>query len=248
MNGESDEAKLATTLIVFAMQALLAGVICAIIRILHIGTIVDYIPYPVRSGVFASVGYFLYIYNFDLAYGESFYWGLFKDYNLVYFFIPHILGIGLFIFTKFVKSPYVQPLFIIIGIIVFHIIRLIGGWSVTEFRDNLWFVQDTPVTPFYEYYQQIRFGLVKWDLIANEIPNILVGVLIGPVLNVCLNAVMLGYMLKRSIDINKEILVYNYYCYYYLESFYWLLFNWLFRRILFSSWNVNDNFTCFCWW
>lgn len=63
MKNESGEAKLATTLVIFALQSLIAGAVLIIVRILRIGTLVDFIPYSVRSGVFCSVGYFLYINN-----------------------------------------------------------------------------------------------------------------------------------------------------------------------------------------
>lgn len=77
-------------LFVCSLVSLISGLVLYLLGALKIASIVQNIPLPVRSGVFASIGYFCYTSYYEIQYGESFSFSLIFHNQIWHLILPHV--------------------------------------------------------------------------------------------------------------------------------------------------------------
>lgn len=82
--------KAATILMLNASETLLAGILLIILGYCKLGSLIHYMPYSVKQGAFGSIGYFLYLFSYNIQYDEDISTRVFTDFNLAYIFLIHV--------------------------------------------------------------------------------------------------------------------------------------------------------------
>lgn len=90
------EEKVSTILFLNASEALIAGVLLLILGYCKLGSLIHYMPYSVKQGAFGAIGYFLYLFSYNIQYDEDISTKVFTDHNIAFIFIMHVLLLYLF--------------------------------------------------------------------------------------------------------------------------------------------------------
>lgn len=89
-DGLTPKQKAATILLLNASEALLAGILLIILGYCKLGSLIHYMPYSVKQGAFGSIGYFLYLFSYNIQYDEDISTRVFTDFNPAYLVLIHV--------------------------------------------------------------------------------------------------------------------------------------------------------------
>lgn len=81
----------ATVILICVSEAFFAGVIFIILGYLKLGSLLHYIPNPVKQGAFGAIGYFLYLFSYNIQYNIDISTSVFKDFSVWLFILMHVL-------------------------------------------------------------------------------------------------------------------------------------------------------------
>eukprot|EP01029_Cantina_marsupialis_P024070 TRINITY_DN6100_c0_g1_i2.p1 TRINITY_DN6100_c0_g1~~TRINITY_DN6100_c0_g1_i2.p1 ORF type:complete len:962 (-),score=278.83 TRINITY_DN6100_c0_g1_i2:131-2596(-) len=175
-----------------------------IIGSLGLGKVVNFIPFPVRTGIFASVGYLLYKFSWELATEEDMSMDTLNEHWQL-LLAAHIVGIVLFGLVFKFHHPATIPVMFFSSIFIFQIILAVTGKSAHWAREERWLMEDSERSYFWDYYVKIFGSTVEWGAIWRQMNNILMAVAVGPVLNTNINLCLLGPLLGTQPNQDKEL-------------------------------------------
>jgi sulfate permease, SulP family len=203
--GGSDEAALATVLLVVAVASVTTGALLyALGRAKH-GNAIQYIPFPVVGGFLAGTGFlilggaFRIITNAPMAFAT-----LPRLVDLPWLeTVPALLvAVGLLVGAHLSKRVAVLPSIIVLGIVVFYAgLRASGGSIVAAREAGLLFAP--------EHLRDLRLPVTllhdAWFApIASHATEILAVAAVSA-MTVLLNATSVGVMTSRDVDFNHEL-------------------------------------------
>eukprot|EP01029_Cantina_marsupialis_P024075 TRINITY_DN6100_c0_g4_i1.p1 TRINITY_DN6100_c0_g4~~TRINITY_DN6100_c0_g4_i1.p1 ORF type:complete len:987 (-),score=273.95 TRINITY_DN6100_c0_g4_i1:1004-3964(-) len=196
---------LSTVIFGYVAITLLSGIALYLVGSLKLGGIVNFFPYPVKAGVFCSIGYSLYVYSYDLATDRTLNLDNLSD-NAWLLIIAHIVGIGLFAVTMKWGHPMTLSALFVGGTILAQIIRLATGRSNDEAREDMWLVEKADTGFGWDLYSAASHK-VHFDLLLEEAGTIAMAVMIGPLLNGTIASALLGPMLQKQVKQDHELKV-----------------------------------------
>lgn len=91
------EDKATTILVLCTLVSLTTGTMLYILGRLHLASIVENIPLPVKSGIFAAIGYVCLKYGYEIQYGEVTLHRI-SQYSIIHLFLPFVLFLYLVIY------------------------------------------------------------------------------------------------------------------------------------------------------
>lgn len=83
------EDKATTILVLCTLVSLTTGSMLYILGRLHLASIVENIPLPVKSGIFAAIGYVCLKYGYEIQYGEVTLHKI-RQYSIIHLFLPFV--------------------------------------------------------------------------------------------------------------------------------------------------------------
>ena len=195
---------LAGSILTNALAAVLLFVASGLPIAEHIETL---LPPPLQAGLFAAIGWSLYLLSFDTL-GVSFTASSLLTWKAASLWVPaNLLGVGLWRASRKIDTPLLIPYFILAVTALVHGVRLASGTSVPAARGAGWLMAEAVGQPATALWASLAPSLVRWDIIfsAAALKNLLCAALFGPLVNTVLNFVLYGPMIKQKLDLGKEL-------------------------------------------
>eukprot|EP01029_Cantina_marsupialis_P024074 TRINITY_DN6100_c0_g3_i4.p1 TRINITY_DN6100_c0_g3~~TRINITY_DN6100_c0_g3_i4.p1 ORF type:complete len:978 (-),score=302.55 TRINITY_DN6100_c0_g3_i4:690-3623(-) len=203
-----DDSIAGTVMFAYIFMALASSVVFLLVGSLGLGKVVNFVPFPVRTGLFASVGYLLYKMSWELATESDMSMDtLHKNWQLL--LAAHIVGAVLFWLVYKFHHPATLPGLFFGGMVVFQLFLLISGKDAEWAREEKWLMEKSEAGPFWTFYTELFGYHIHWKAILNQYKHILIAILVGPLLNANINVVMLGPLLNTQPNQDKEMRVHG---------------------------------------
>eukprot|EP00929_Paragymnodinium_shiwhaense_P060396 TRINITY_DN30169_c0_g2_i1.p1 TRINITY_DN30169_c0_g2~~TRINITY_DN30169_c0_g2_i1.p1 ORF type:complete len:1973 (-),score=311.30 TRINITY_DN30169_c0_g2_i1:291-6209(-) len=202
VSGESPDVAVNTLLMVATITTWLAGLLTWIIGTFKLTQFVRFLSAPVKLGMQVSLGYFLFATGFSISSGVS--WLNFTTLEEFSIYLepliwPKIVLTAIcasFIFYALNKWgwPYTIPVFVAVGIAVYHGIAFLAGVDIEEGKETGWLYPPPDggggLNPFDFFLRIYDVGNMSWGTIRACFGTIITAALISPVLSAVINLVL----------------------------------------------------------
>jgi SulP family sulfate permease len=162
MEGQSQEAIIATTIVSYCLSSIVTGLIFLALGGFKLGNLVSFFPRHILIGCIGGVGFFLAVtgievsarldgnLNYDLATLSK----LFSKDTVALWTLPLALAILVIILRRLYKSPFVLPMFFVVVFGTFYlIVKGILRLDLEPVRKSGWiFERPEAGVPFYRFY------------------------------------------------------------------------------------------------
>lgn len=201
------QSALATILVGSILVNVLSSVLLTVASMLPVDNISTLLPPPLQAGLFAAIGWSLYLLSFDtlgLGFAAS---SLFTWHSARLWLPANLLGLGLWHTTRKSDSPLIFPIFILGTSALVHGARLVTGTSVSASRSAGWLMAEAVGEPCSALWRALSPSLVRWDVLmsAEALKQLVSAALFGPLVNTVLNFVLFGPMIKEKLDLKREL-------------------------------------------
>ena len=200
-------AVLATVLAGSVLCNLMSAALLAMASELPVDDINSLLPPPLQAGLFAAIGWSLYLLAFDTL-GLSFTARALFTRSAARLWVPaNVLGLGLWGTSPKTDSPLLFPIFILAVTALVHGVRLGTGTSVLASRGAGWLMAEAAGQPVNALWRSFSPSLIRWDILrsAAALKQLVCAALFGPLVNTVLNYVLYGPMIKEKLDLKKEL-------------------------------------------
>ena len=198
---------LATVLAASVFVQVVAAVLVALASEAPLADVEKLLPPPLQAGLFAAIGWAVYLLAFDtLGIGLDAA-SLLSKANLQMWLPANVLGVGLWLASRNSDSPFLFPGFIVSVTAAVHAVRLATGTSLAVARDAGWLMAGAAGGPITQLWSSLSPGLIKWSLIFSSagLKELLCAAIFGPVVNTVLNFILLGPLVKQKVDVKREL-------------------------------------------
>lgn len=200
--------RLATILAAIACATVLTGAFCLALGHFKLGKLVRFIPYPVMGGFLAGTGWLLLQGSF----------GVIANFSLTLTSIPSLLqpsqlllwlpgvlfALILFIGLRRIKHFLALPGILVGAIVLFYVILLATGTSITEATDRGLLLGQTVGKVIWQPFWLTDLAAVDWAAIVGQSGNIAI-VLVLSVVSLLLNASALELAIRQDVNLNREL-------------------------------------------
>lgn len=206
--NETPEQQCGAVIACIAAVTLLTGLALYVVGRLRLGSLLQYVPYPVIGGFLAGSGWLLALGCFRIAVGHAIHldnlWQLLTLDQLVKW-VPAV-GFGFFWFYMMKRSrhPFVPALLLLGGVGLFYLVVKIAGTPLAEVRAHGWLpaqIGEHGVAPF-PGYRPLKD--IPWMLLGGA-ANVVGTILLTSVVSVMLTASALELVSGQEVDINREL-------------------------------------------
>lgn len=199
-----------TVVAAISITSLANGVFLWGLGFFKLGALIRFIPYPVIGGFLAGTGYLLVRgslgvmtgIHIDLEHLHE----LFEGVHLAQWLIGFGFGTLIVVLTHMVHKSWVLPAILVGGIAAFYAVMAALGVSAEAARADGWLLGPFPEG---EPWKPIAFeamGKARWEPLVGQIGNIGTILLIS-IISVLLNSGALELIVKKDIDLNRELKV-----------------------------------------
>jgi len=192
-----------TLLMAATITTWMSGVISWVVGTFKLTQFVRYLSEPVKLGMQVSLGYFLFATGFSISTGISWLNFTSLDEFGVYFELDVLpkwsltTACALFIFFALNKWgwPYTIPVFVGVGVGIFHIILLAGGFTIEEAKNSGWLYpppagSDEGYNPFAFIGRIYSIDQISWRTLRFNLPAIASAALVSPFLSAVINLIL----------------------------------------------------------
>jgi SulP family sulfate permease len=172
VRDDGADAIIATTIVSYALSAMLTGLVFYLMGRFHFGYVVGFIPRHILTGCIGGVGWFLVATGFEvsarlegsLGYDLDTARELLRPETVPLWLLPLVLAVVLFWGQTRGASKYFLPLYILCVPVVFYAAAAAMGKAQPEgLRDGGWVFESPPAGEpwwhFYTLYSELRGGL-----------------------------------------------------------------------------------------
>ena len=162
MEGESNEAIVATVIVSYCLSSIVTGLIFLALGGFKLGNLVSFFPRHILIGCIGGVGFFLFVTGIEVSarlegnlnYDLNTLHKLFARDTVYLWITPLALAIFVLVLRRQLKSPFVLPAFFIIVFATFYlIVKGILRRDLEPVRNAGWiFEQPEAGVPFYRFY------------------------------------------------------------------------------------------------
>ncbi|MDX1569244.1 MAG: SulP family inorganic anion transporter [Xanthomonadales bacterium] len=199
-----------TVVAAISITSLANGVFLWGLGFFKLGALIRFIPYPVIGGFLAGTGYLLVRGSLGVMTGihidmEHLH-ELFEGQHLYQWICGAAFGTLIVVMTHIVHRSWVLPAILVGGIVAFYGIMSALGVSAEAARMDGWLLGPFPEG---EPWKPIAFEAMskaRWDPLIGQIGNIGTILLIS-IISVLLNSGALELIVKKDIDLNRELKV-----------------------------------------
>lgn len=205
--GAGPGVVLATVLAGSILANALAAVLLTVASELPVDNIDSLLPPPLQAGLFAAIGWSLYLLSFDTL-GLGFTASALFTAQAARLWVPaNLLGVGLWRASRKLDTPLLIPAFILGVTALVHGVRLGTGASIVAARSAGWLMAEVVGEPATALWGALSPALVRWDVIFSRpaLTQLVCAALFGPLVNTVLNFVLYGPMIKQKLDLKREL-------------------------------------------
>jgi len=206
--GAGPGVLLATVLAGSIVANLLAAALLALASEAPVDNIDRLLPPPLQAGLFAAIGWSLYLLSFDVL-GLGAGAGALLTLQSARLWVPaNLFGVGLWRASrKGVGGPLLIPIFILAVSALVHGLRLATGCPVPDARAAGWLMAEVVGEPASALWRSLSPSLVRWDVLfsAAALKQLVCAALFGPLVNTVLNFVLYGPLIRQKLDLKTEL-------------------------------------------
>ncbi|KAH7163209.1 sulfate transporter family-domain-containing protein [Dactylonectria estremocensis] len=217
---ENPDAVIATTIVSYAISAMITGLVFYLMGRFKFGYMVGFIPRHILIGCIGGVGWFLVATGFEvsarldgsLEYDLDTLKKLTDPETLPLWLTPLFLAIVLFYGQSKVASKFFLPLFILaIPVVFYFFVTSLDVLDTDVLRDHGWIFQGPPSgEPWWYFYTLYKFKLVRWDAVIECVPAMFALTFFG-ILHVPINVPALALNCGEDhADLDKELKLHGY--------------------------------------
>lgn len=197
------EVTVNTLLMAATISTWLSGTILWVVGTFKLTSFVRYLSEPVKLGMQVSLGYFLFATSFSICTGVS--WLDFTDISQFSVYAHADIfpkwsltalcaGVVFWILNKS-GWPYTIPLFVGLGIAVFHVVLYLAGFSIDEAKNAGWLyppptAAEGNTNPFSFIFRIYDMHGISWRVLICNFPAILTASLVAPFLSAIINLIL----------------------------------------------------------
>jgi SulP family sulfate permease len=162
MEGASDDAVIATTIVAYCLSSIITGMIFLALGTFKLGNLVSFFPQHILIGCIGGVGFFLVVTGIEVSarlggslnYDLDTLYKLFSSDTIYLWTLPLVLSLIIMGLERRYKSPFLLPGFFIMVFAAFYIIaKAILGIDLDVLRDSGWIFEAPEAgVPFYRFY------------------------------------------------------------------------------------------------
>lgn len=192
------------------LASLASGGFLLALGVFKLGGLIRFIPYPVIGGFLAGTGWLL-------VRGSL---GVMLGFHVHIDHVPHFIeseilpkwifgvlfGLVMVMITRRFKHALVLPGLMVGGIALFYAVLLILGISADEARADGWLLGPFPPSGAWKPVAFTALSHAHWPVILSQTGN-LATILLIAVISVLLNSGALELVVKKDIDLNRELKV-----------------------------------------
>lgn len=206
--GLASGALLATVLAGSMLVTLCASVLLFFASEAPLDKIDQLLPPPLQCGLFAAIGWSLYLLSYDtLGLAVAPLGSLFTMSAMRLWLPANVLGVGLWQASRKTDTPLLFPLFILAVTAVVHAALLATGTSISAARAAGWLMADAVGEPCTALFRAFSPSLVRWDVLLSgaALKQLISAALFGPLVNSILNYVLYGPLIKKKLNLKAEL-------------------------------------------
>jgi SulP family sulfate permease len=162
MEGASQEAIIATTIVSYCLSSIVTGLIFLALGSFKLGNLVSFFPRHILIGCIGGVGFFLAVTGLEVSarlegnlnYDLETLHKLFAKDTVALWTLPLALAIFIIVLRRLYKSPFVLPVFFVVVFGTFYlVVKGILRLDLGDVRDAGWiFEKPESGVPFYRFY------------------------------------------------------------------------------------------------
>jgi hypothetical protein len=205
--GAAPGTILATILAGSIVCNVISAALLAVAAGLPVDNIERLLPPPLQAGLFAAIGWSLYMLSFDTL-GLSVTASSLLSRNALRLWVPaNLFGVLLWSASRTLSTPLLFPAFILAVSALVHGVRLSTGTSVLAAREAGWLMAEAVGEPAAALWRSLSPSLVRWDVIfsAAAFKQLVCAAIFGTLLNTVLNYLLYGPMIKEKLDLKAEL-------------------------------------------
>jgi sulfate permease, SulP family len=207
LSGESSAQQFATVVMMIVITSLLTGVLFLGLGIFKLGGLARFLPYPVMGGFLAGTGWLLAKGGLGIMVSAPFRPEWFRAPTLAHWLPGAIFGVVLVVSAARIRRPLALPVLLLLGTLAFYTVAAVTHISIAQLNADGWLVGSIPSGSLSRYPLSANFvSQVNWPVLLRQIPN-LVPVAIISIVALLLNAGGLELLIKRDINLNRELVV-----------------------------------------
>lgn len=195
----------ATVTMMIVVTTLLSGLIFLLLGVFKLGGLARFLPYPVIGGFLAGTGWLLVQGGIgimaNLPLGAEWFQG-----SVFRLWIPGLaLAIVIYAVLQKMKQPYTIPVLMMAASLVFYAYAWIMHASLEGLRSAGWLLSPYASASKWEFaLSPAILAQVDWQVLLQHLPA-LIPVAIISVVGLLLNSSGMELIIKREIDLNREL-------------------------------------------
>jgi SulP family sulfate permease len=203
----SEAQQFATVVTMIAITTLMTGALLLALGILKLGGLARFLPCPVMGGFLAGTGWLLAKGGLSITDSAPFGPEWIRAPTLAHWLPGAIFGVLIFISAARIRHVFTLPVLLISGTLLFYGVAGVAHISLRELNAAGWLVGSIPAVSQSRLPLSVGvFSQVNWLVVLRQIPNLTPVPLIS-VVALLLNAGGLELLIKRDINLNRELVV-----------------------------------------
>lgn len=213
--GATSPQTLPTIVVAYALSSILVGVLFFALGYFRLGSIMYFFPKHIILGAIGGIGIFVVQTGIQNATGVSVKWNLSSLMQLANAEILPLwlsalaLVVLLSVLSKYIRSPFMPPIFFLSIPPAFYILLAILGVSSQDARASGWFFDRAAKVTFWTMWEPFQFNQVAWWAIPRQYGTIL-GLSLFSLMHVPINIPSLSLTTGTEVDINQELKSHGY--------------------------------------
>jgi SulP family sulfate permease len=205
--GESAVHQFATTVMLIVLSTLMTGAIFLLLGVFKLGGLARFLPYPVMGGFLAGTGWLLAKGGLGIMVSEPVGPAWLSASALVHWLPGALFGIVIFVSAARIRHALTLPALLALGALVFYVVAFAAHLSVGQLISAGWLVGPIAAGGLSRFPLSVgMLAQVNWPVLLQQIPDLLPVAIIS-VIALLLNAGGLELLIKRDIDLNRELVV-----------------------------------------
>ena len=196
-----------TVVATIVVSSIATGLLLIVLGSFRLGGLVRFLPYPVMGGFLAGTGWLLATGGLNLMAGQPFGLAWLAPETLPRWLPGLLLGAALLAVVARVRSPLALPGVLLGALLLFFSVAWIGGSSFAQLSAQGWLLGPFPSGGLWRLpLAPDLLGRADWLVVAAQ-ASYLVPIMLVSVMALLLNAAGLELIVKRDIDLNRELIV-----------------------------------------
>ncbi len=200
-------AAMPTVVATIVVSSLATGLLLIALGAFRLGGLVRFLPYPVMGGFLAGTGWLLATGGLNLMAAQPFGPAWLAPAMLLRWLPGLLLGAALVAVVARVRSPLALPGVLLASLLLFYGVAWLAGSSFAQLSAQGWLLGPFPSGGLWRPpLAPDLLGRADWSAVAAQ-AGYLVPLMVVSVMALLLNAAGLELIVKRDIDLNRELIV-----------------------------------------